>query len=147
MVDVDNTTMVHPFRKGRAGGERMHDLIKSLFWLEAVSDFTLKLKWECSADNKDADGLTRPGAVERVRLEQRCFGRLWEEGGGFNMDLMATGTSAHWTPDVGRDANRALPFYSRYHTANAVSVDILGQDVSHMPGSASACFGFCFPPP
>ena len=26
-------------------------------------------------------------------------------------------------------------------------VDVLGQDVSHMPGSANACFCFCFPPP
>ena len=33
VVDVDNTTVFHAFRKGRAGDERMHDLIKSLFWL------------------------------------------------------------------------------------------------------------------
>ena len=78
-VDVDNTTMLHAFRKGRASDEQMHDLINSLFWLQVVSYFTLKLKWVCSADNKDADDLTRPRAVEHVRLEQRCFGRLWEE--------------------------------------------------------------------
>ena len=93
VVDVDNTTMFHAFRKGRARNERMHDLIKSLFWLQVDSDFTLKLKWVCSADNKDADNLTRPGTVEHARLEQRCFDRLWEEWGGFDMDLMATGTS------------------------------------------------------
>ena len=63
------------------------------------------------------------------------------------MGLMATGTSVQWTPGVGRDANRALPFYSRYHAASTAGIDILGQDVSHMPGSANACFGFCFPPP
>ena len=67
----------------------MHDLIKSLFWLQVDSDFTLKLKWVCSVDNKDADNLTRPGTVEHVRLEQRCFDHLWEEWGGFDMDLMA----------------------------------------------------------
>ena len=67
-VDVDNTTMVHAFRKGRAGDERMHDLIKSLFWLQVDSDSTLTLKWVCSADNRDADDLTRPGAVAPVRL-------------------------------------------------------------------------------
>ena len=33
VVDVDNTTMFHASRKGRAGDERMHNLIKSLFWL------------------------------------------------------------------------------------------------------------------
>ena len=32
VVDADNTTMFHAFRKSRAGDERMHDLIKSLFW-------------------------------------------------------------------------------------------------------------------
>ena len=93
MVYVDNTTMFHAFRKGRARDERMHDLIKSLFWLQVDSDFTLKLKWVCSVDNKDADDLTRPEAVEHVRLERRCFGRLWQEWGGFDMDLMTTDTS------------------------------------------------------
>ena len=88
VVDVDNTTMFHAFRKGRARDERIHDLIKSLFWLHVDSDFTLKLKWVCSADNKDADDLTRLEAVEHVRLEQRFFGCLWEKWGGFYMDLM-----------------------------------------------------------
>ena len=62
------------------------------------------------------------------------------------MDLMVTGTFVQWISDVGRDADRALPFYSRYHAACTVGVGLLGQDVSHMPGSANACFGFCFPP-
>ena len=147
VVDVENTTMFHPFRRGRAKDERMHDLIKSLFWLQVDSGFTLKLKWVCSTDNKDADDLTRPGTVEHLRLEQRYFGRLWEEWGGFDMDLMATDTSVQWIPGGGQDADRALPFYSRYHTDGTAGVDILGQDVSHMPCSANACFGFCFPPP
>ena len=30
VVDLDNTTVFHAFRKGRAGDERMHDLIKPL---------------------------------------------------------------------------------------------------------------------
>ena len=50
-------------------------------------------------------------------------------------------------PGGGHDADRALPFYSRYHIDGTAGVDVLGQDVSHMPGPASACFGFCFPPP
>ena len=147
VVDVDNTTMVHAFRKGRARDERMHDLIKPLFWLQVDSDFTLKLKWVCSADNRDAGDLIRPGAVENVQLEQRCFGRLSEEWGGFDVDLMATGTSVQWIPGGGQHADRALPFYARYHTDGTAGVDVLGQDVSHMPGLANACFGFCFPPP
>ena len=146
VVDVDNT-MFHAFRKGRARDKRIHDLAKSLFWLQVDSDFTLKLKWVCSADNKDAGDLTRPGAIEHVRLEQRYFGRLWEEWGGFDMDLMAIGMSVQWIPGGGHNADRALPFYLRCHTDGTAGVDVLGQDVSHMPGSANACFGFCFPPP
>ena len=63
------------------------------------------------------------------------------------MDLMATGTPVQWIPGVRRDADRALPFYSRYHTAGTAGVDVLDQYVSHMPDSANACFDFCFPPP
>ena len=63
------------------------------------------------------------------------------------MELMATGISVQRIPGVGRDADRVLPFYSRHHTAGTADVDVLGQDVSHMPGSANACFGSCFPPP
>ena len=63
------------------------------------------------------------------------------------MDLMASGTSVQWIPGGGHDAERALAFYSRYHTDGTADVDLLGQDVSHMPGSANSCFGFCFPPP
>ena len=110
VVDVDNTTMFHAFRKGRAGDERMHDLIKSIFWLQVDSDFTPKLKWVCSADNGGADNLTRPGAVEHVRLEQRCFGRLWEEWGGLGMDLMVSGRSIQSILGVGRDATRRCHF-------------------------------------
>ena len=40
----NKTTMFHAFRKSRARDERMHDLIKSLFWLQVDSEFTLKLK-------------------------------------------------------------------------------------------------------
>ena len=147
VVDVDNTTMFYAFRKGRARDERMHDHIKSLFWLQVDFDSTLKLKWVRSADNKDADDLTQSGAVGHVRLEQRrCFGRLWVEWGGFDVDLMATGTSVQRIPGGGQDADRALPFYSRYHTDGTAGVDVLSQGVSHMPGSANACFGLCFPP-
>ena len=50
------------------------------------------------------------------------------------MDLMATGTSVQWIPGGGQDRDRALPFYSRYHTDGTAGVDVPGQDVSHMPG-------------
>ena len=60
---------------------------------------------------------------------------------------MVTGTSVRWIPDGGRDTDRAFPFYSRYYTAGTAGVNVLDQDVSHMPGSGNECFRFCFPPP
>ena len=65
----------------------MHDLIESLFWLQVDADFTLKLKWVGSADSRDADDLTRPGAVEHVRLEQRFFRPLVGRMGRFRYGL------------------------------------------------------------
>ena len=67
VVGVDNSIMFHAFRKGRASDELMHGLTMSLVWFQVASDFTLKLKWVCSAENKNADDLTRPGVVEHVQ--------------------------------------------------------------------------------
>ena len=61
------------------------------------------------------------------------------------MDLRMTSTSVRWILGVGRDTDRPLPFYSRYHTAGTAGVNVLDQDVSHMPGSANKFFGLCFP--
>ena len=44
VVDIDNTTMFHAFRKGREGDEHMDDLIKSLSWLQVDPGFTLYIK-------------------------------------------------------------------------------------------------------
>ena len=49
------------------------------------------------------------------------------------MDLMATGTSVQWIPGGDQDADRALPFYSRYHTDGTAGVDVLGQNpIGHL---------------
>lgn len=59
LVDVDNKTLYYAFKKGRAKDSRMHEIITQLFWLQVSADFTLELRWVCSADNKEADDLTR----------------------------------------------------------------------------------------
>ena len=51
------------------------------------------------------------------------------------MDLMATGTSAQYTPIEGGWERQKLPFYSRFHTNNTAGVDMSSHNVSHMPGS------------
>ena len=86
VVDVDNTTMFHAFRKGRARDKRMHDLIKSLFWLQVNADFTLMQKWVCSANNKDAEDLTRPGAVAYM-IRSTVFRPLMERMRRFRYGL------------------------------------------------------------
>ena len=46
------------------------------------------------------------------------------------MDLMAIGASGQWISGVGRDADKVLPFYSRYRTAGTAGVDVLDQGVT-----------------
>ena len=56
-------------------------------------------------------------------------------GGGGDMDLMATDTSAQYTPTEGGWEFQKLPFYPRFHTNNTAGVDVFSHNVSHMPGS------------
>ena len=59
--------------------------------------------------------MTRPERTEHVRLSQAAFDRLWETwGGGGDMDLMATHTSAQYTPIEDGWERQKLPFYSRF---------------------------------
>ena len=84
-----------------------------------------------------ADSLTRPERTEHVRLSQAAFDRLWGTwgGGGGDMDLMATDTSAQYTPTEGGWERQKLSFYTRFHTNNTAGVDVFSYNVSHMPGS------------
>ena len=63
------------------------------------------------------------------------------------MDVMATDTSAQYTPIEGGWERQKLPFYSRFHTNNIAGVDVFSHNVSHMLGSLQKCFGYCFPQP
>ena len=56
-------------------------------------------------------------------------------GGGGDMDLMATDTSAQYTPTEGGWERQKLPFYPRFHTNNTSGVDVFSHNVSHTPGS------------
>ena len=85
--------------------------------------------------------------TEHVRLFQAAFERLWETCEGFDMDLMATDTSAQYTPIGGGLKRRRLPFYSRFHTNETAGVDVFSHNVNHMPGSLGKYFGYCFPQP
>lgn len=146
VVDVDNQALFFANKKGKSGNRRIHEVICALFWLQMEVDFSLILRWVRSEDNKEADDLSRPAAEEYVRLEPHAFGDLWRRFGDFDMDLMATTASAQRIPTGNVGEGSALAFYSRFNTAGSAGMDVLSQDVSTMPGSQQACFGFCFPP-
>lgn len=147
VVDVDNQSVFYAFREGKSGNTRMHEVNTSLFWLQVDLDFTLNLRWVRSEDNKEADELSRASGEEYVRLSQGAFDALWDNWGGFDVDLMATTASTHRVPLGRPGAGRQLPFFSRYNTEGSAGVDVLSQDVSMMPDFSKECFGFCFPPP
>lgn len=144
--DVDNKSLHDAFKRGRSRNTLVHGMITDLFWLQVKQDFTLKLRWVDSATNAEADGLSRPGSDDYVRLEAVKFGELWTWAGGFDMDLMATSASAQKMWEHGTCTERGLPFYSRYRTDGCAGIDVLSQNVARMPNSAETCFGFCFPP-
>lgn len=142
-VDVDNQALFFAAKKGRSSNTRLHEVVTELFWLQVNEGFTLKVQWVCSANNAEADDLSRPDAGAYVRLEEEVFAELWKwSGRGFDMDLMATEASAQKRPG----SSVQLPFYSRFQTEGCAGTDIVSQDLRYMPGSERSCFGFCFPP-
>lgn len=146
--DVDSKVLHDAFKKGRASNTFMHEMITDLFWLQVRRDFTLKLRWVSSAANAEADGISRPGSDDFVRLDEQMFGELCKWAGEqVTMDLMATPASVHKRWIAGQCTSEDLPFYSRYHTQGCAGVDVLTHNVRFMPGSdREECFGFCFPP-
>ena len=138
------------FEKGRSRNTQTHDRIAKLFWLQVKEDFTRELRWVCSEVNWAVNSLTRPERTEHVRLSQAAFNRLWKiwgGGGGGDMDLMATDTSAQRAPIGGGLIRRRLPFYPRFHTNGTAGVDIFSHNVNHMSGPLRKCFCCCLPQP
>ena len=76
----------------------MHELVGKLFWLQVDFDFALYLRWVPSAENAEADKLTRPESWEYIRLSQPRFDEPWAEWGGFDLDLMASSVSVQCPP-------------------------------------------------
>lgn len=142
-VDVDNQSVVGAFNRGRAKNRAAHELLIRLFDLQIEYDFLLSLKWVPTADNGVADAISRPSRETIIRLGPDAFRQLWQELGPFNIDLMACTASAQHSPSSGR----ALPFFSRYHCAGSMGVDVFAQNVAVLPGGHVPAFGFCFPPP
>ena len=146
IADVDNFTVVHNFRKGRARDATVHRLLRALFDLQRREGFWLRLRWVPSEANVEADSITWPGRDEFVRLRPHVFAELWALFGEFNIDLMASPVSAHCIPTTAQGAGSRLPFFTRYACDGSTGVDLFAQDVARVPGETARAFGFSFPP-
>ena len=146
IADVDNFTVVHNFRKGRARDATVHSLLRALFDLQRREGFWLRLRWIPSEANVEADSITRPGRDEFARLRPHVFAELWAFFGEFNIDLMASPVSAHRIPATAQGAGNRLPFFTRYACDGSAGVDFFAQDVARVPGGTARAFGFCFSP-
>lgn len=74
LMGVDNKTLHGQFKRGRARNTVMHKTIIDLFWPQARKNFLLR--WVHSARNAEADGVSRPGSDEYVRLGPLVFNEL-----------------------------------------------------------------------
>ncbi|CAN0429763.1 unnamed protein product [Ascophyllum nodosum] len=137
IADVDNLTVVHNFRKGRARDATVHRLLRALFDLQMREGFWLRLRWIPSEANVEADSIPRPGRDEFVRLRPHVFAELWSFFGAFDIDLMASPVSAHRIPAAAPGAGNQLPCFTRYACEGSAGVDCFSQDVSRVPGSSA----------
>ena len=115
-MDVDNKTMFHSVQKGRAKNDRMDEsglqaiLVTGRLRLHTqvtVDTFERELR----SRRSDSTRLMGTRATAPVGLQ-----RVMVEWGGFDMDLMASTTSAQRPPALEGMLGQALPFYSRFAT-------------------------------
>ena len=85
-------------RRGKSTNAQLRELVTKLVWLQLNTVFTLNLRWMRSADNKEADGLSRSDKKDYIRLSEEVFDQLWRAWGGFDLDMMATTASAQRIP-------------------------------------------------
>ena len=147
LMDVDNSSTVTSFRKGRSSNPINHAMLVQLFELQVAHGFWLTLRWVPSATNRTADAITRPSIHEIVRLRPHAFRSLERFFGAFSVDLMASSDNAQHTVDPITSRPRRLPFFSRYHCEGSAGVDVFQQNVANTPGVGTPAFGYCFPPP
>ena len=132
VADVDNLTVVHNFRKGRAKDTSVHRLLRALFDLKMRKGFWLRLRWIPSEATVEADSIARPGRDEFVFLRPHVFAELWSFLGAFDIDLMASPVSAHCIPAAAPGAGNQLPCFTRYACEGSAGVDFFSQDVSRV---------------
>ena len=82
-----------------------------------------------SAQNVDADAVTRTGRVEHVRSRHEHFAGFWDFWGTFDVDHTATDVPAQRTSSGRPQEEHISPFFSRYACPGAAAIDVLLQDV------------------
>lgn len=130
--------MVEEFSRSRAKDLETHALLVQRFDFQLECGFMLTLKWTPTASNSIADVILRPSRDTIIRLQPDAFQRMYEELGPLSIDLMASTASVQcilWSA-------RALPFFSQHDYAGSSGVDMLGQNVSRIPGTGEQEFEY-----
>ena len=121
-------------RKGSTRILALNKIGKQIYWLQQLGEFSLRLEYVGSEDNK-ADSFTRQSPGLETSITNVYFQRIWAEMGPFDWDLMATTANFNKTPE-----GISLPFFSRYFDANSAAVNVFSQVLDEVKSP------FCFPP-
>lgn len=146
---------VYAFLRGRANYTSMRgEAISNLFWLLIQEDFTLKLSTVKPAETPKQMTRINPSwtnTSELYPVNRSTFAELWKWTGHFDMDLMATSSSAQTVQAADPAAVNRLPFSSCCRTDGSGGVDVRRFDpnnVNRMGGqSIPTVFYLWFPPP
>ena len=91
--DMDNSTVVHNSRKGRARVGALRSLLRAPFELKMRKGVWLSLRWIPPEANVEAAGITPPGWNELVHLRLQVFAKL-SFYGFFHVGLLHPGGRA-----------------------------------------------------
>ena len=132
---VDNQSLMTVMaRKESTRILALNQIGKNICWLQQLGEFSLRLKYVKSEDNR-ADIFTRQSPGLETSLTNAYFQRIWAKMGLFDWDLMATSANVNVTP-----LGTPLPFFSSYYDAGSRAVNVFSQVLEGMEAP------FCFSP-
>jgi hypothetical protein len=140
---IDNMEMLWMFRRRRVSTSE-HRLVK-IAMLQCLQHFEIKWQMDTTFHYvRSADNPADEPSRDRNRAEQRLKGsvrqQLWREHGPFNLDWMASHTTAMLDGDKQR-----LPYYSRDADPYSQGINVFANNVHETP-EGDRIHGYCYPP-